>query len=131
LGPDPSKSFWRLALAIPISIVLHFVVSLVLFEQAAGASFVVRAALSVIVVAPPAFFMGMAFPSAIRELGRIQPELIPWGWALNGSFSVVGSSLAVLGAMILGFRAMILWTAAIYFVAIVSFAMWRKRVATR
>jgi spermidine synthase len=126
-GADPSRSFWRLALAIPASIVLHFLLSLVLFDKAHGASFVVRAALTVGVVAPPAFFMGMAFPSAVRELGKLQPALIPWGWALNGSFSVVGSSLAVLGAMMFGFRAMILCTAAVFLWSFLRWAGGRGR----
>jgi hypothetical protein len=51
--------------------------------------------------------LGRLFPLGLRKLGETQ---IPWAWALNGSASVLGSILAVLVAMQIGFAA-VLWIA--------------------
>jgi len=125
--PPTQSGFLRLAILIPGSILLHFFLSNAVMEQAHAASLPIRALFSALLVALPAFFMGMAFPSGVRELGRLEPALIPWGWALNGTMSVVGSSLAVLGAMTWGFTAMVWLTAGVYAVALSSFALWRGR----
>jgi hypothetical protein len=52
-------------------------------------------------------FLGRLFPLGLRKLAEAQ---IPWAWALNGSASVLGSILAVLFAMQIGFAA-VLWIA--------------------
>lgn len=79
----------------------------------------VRVALALAVIAPAAFVMGMPFPLAIRALGARHPGLIAWGWAANGCGSVVGSVLAVLGAMLTGFTAVLVFAAAMYAAALV------------
>jgi hypothetical protein len=52
-------------------------------------------------------FLGQLFPLGLRRLSEIQ---VPWAWALNGSASVLGSILAVVFAMQVGFAA-VLWIA--------------------
>jgi hypothetical protein len=32
-----------------------------------------------------------------------RPEIVPWGWGMNGAFSVVGATVAVFVAMNWGF----------------------------
>jgi hypothetical protein len=51
--------------------------------------------------------LGRLFPLGLRKLGETQ---VPWAWALNGSASVLGSIIAVLLAMQIGFAA-VLWIA--------------------
>jgi len=64
-----------------------------------------------------AFFMGMPFPSGLRMLSASAGALVPWAWGVNGYGSVVGAALAMLAAVGLGFRAVLLIAFALYVVA--------------
>jgi len=69
----------------------------------------------------PGFFMGIPFPAGLRLLGRITPELIPWAWAVNGTVSVLAPLMAVMTAMAIGFRGVLILGAGIYFLAFILF----------
>lgn len=68
----------------------------------------------VVYVAPVGCLMGMPFPTGLRFAGRISPELVSWAWAVNGGMSVLGSVLAVLISMSIGFSACLLVGMATY-----------------
>ncbi len=48
-----------------------------------------------LMIAPLAFFMGMPFPIGILGLSKNNTAAIPWAWALNGFFTVLGGYLAI------------------------------------
>ncbi len=73
--------------------------------------------LSVILIFPAGFFMGMLFPSGIRYLGDVNASLIPWAWAMNGATSILGSTLAIILAVNMGFTAVCLIGIVIYLLA--------------
>jgi hypothetical protein len=75
----------------------------ILFQLTLGLSFLLRLLLTVILLAPVGFLMGVPFPSGIRRL-EIEglSTYIPWAWAVNGSASVVSAVLAALIALSLG-----------------------------
>ena len=52
-------------------------------------------------------------------LAARRPEIVPWGWGMNGAFSVVGATLAVFIAMNWGFSVTLMTGAAIYLAAAV------------
>jgi hypothetical protein len=49
--------------------------------------------------------MGIPFPAGISLLSGKMTDLIPWAWCINGSFSVVSSTLAMIVALGSGFQA--------------------------
>jgi hypothetical protein len=53
----------------------------------------------------------------MRLLAAQRPEIIPWGWGLNGAFSVIGATLAVFIAMNWGFSTALLAGGAVYVAA--------------
>jgi hypothetical protein len=53
--------------------------------------------------------LGFFFPLGLSRLPR-ESGLIPWGWALNGAFSVVATPLANLMAITSGYH-LLLWSA--------------------
>jgi hypothetical protein len=59
-------------------------------------------------------------PGGMRLLASKSPELVPWGWGLNGAFSVVGATLAVFIAMNWGFSATLLTATGVYALAAVT-----------
>lgn len=86
-----------------------------LFAAAAGWPDAARIALSLILIAPLAFLMGIPFPSGLQRVSDQYPSMVPWAWGINGFSSVMGASLATFTAIHLGFRILV-WTAAIIYV---------------
>jgi hypothetical protein len=69
-----------------------------------------RVLLAVLLIMPVGIALGVPFPSGIRLISERAPQLIPWAWGVNGFFTVVGSILALMLSMMIGFRA-VLWIA--------------------
>jgi SAM-dependent methyltransferase len=68
-----------------------------------------RIAIAVTAIFPLACAMGMLFPVGIRTLARNAADLIPWAWATNGCFSVLGIFSTRITALLFGFsRALLL-----------------------
>jgi hypothetical protein len=74
----------------------------------------VRILISVLLVAPMAFLMGMPFPTGLRVVEKEALEFVPWAWAVNGSFSVVATFAASFVAVIVGFATLVVCAIAIY-----------------
>ena len=73
-----------------------------------------RALVSLGLIAPLAFFMGMPFPLGLTLVTKADRALTPWAWGVNGCASVNGAILAVLLAMHLGYVAVVLIALALY-----------------
>jgi hypothetical protein len=76
-------------------------------EQLATLPDAVRILISIAIIAPLAFCMGMPFPLGLGRLADYAPDLIPWAWAINGCASVISAVLATLLAIHLGFSTVI------------------------
>lgn len=70
--------------------------------------------LSTLIIAPPAFFMGMPFPLGLRSLALKNEMQIPWAWGINGMFSVIASVLAMIIAIEIGFVWVMVFAIAAY-----------------
>jgi len=77
----------------------------VLFRTTIGWSLTSRLVVSVLVLAPLGFLMGIPFPGGVRWLVEEEHalSLIPWIWGVNGAASVVSAVLAALLVLSLGF----------------------------
>jgi spermidine synthase len=80
--------------------------------------------ISLALIAPLAFFMGMPFPLALSRVATRTPALLPWAWGINGCASVLGAILAILLAMAAGFRAVMLIALALYGLAAATSHAW-------
>lgn len=69
-----------------------------------------RILVSLLLILPLGFFMGMPFPKAAVKVG----ELIDWGFAVNGAASVFGSVLVVYLAFSFGFNFSLIIAAVLY-----------------
>ena len=63
-------------------------------------------------------------------LGRHRPQHLVWAWAMNGATSVLGSVIAMLLALTVGFRMVVLTGAACYFVALALGVLLHPRTET-
>jgi len=74
----------------------------------------VRVYITVALLAPIGFCLGMPFPLGISVLAGREPALIPWAWATNSCASVLGPLAAVLIAGSGGHNAVLALAAAAY-----------------
>ena len=83
-----------------------------------------KIAVSLVLIAPLACFMGMPFPLGITAIAERSADLIPWAWGINGCASVIAAILATLLAIHIGFTAVIVLAVALYLAA--PFALRRQ-----
>ncbi len=118
----PAK--YRIAIPIAAISILCIIYSLG-FESVAGILLArgnfMRYALSILLIAPLGFCMGMPFPMALSSISQTTPALIPWAWGINGCASVISAILATLIAMQFGFTVLIFLGVGFYCVATLCF----------
>ena len=95
--------------AVLVALVLPFIIDVAIPWPLAA-----RIALAIAVLVPIGTVLGMPMPGGMRLLNATRPALVPWGWGLNGAFSVVGATLAVFIAMNWGFSATLSIAALVY-----------------
>ncbi|MGI9225196.1 MAG: SAM-dependent methyltransferase, partial [Woeseiaceae bacterium] len=100
-----------------------------LFDRLIGLADVAKVIISIGLIAPLAFFMGMPFPLGLNRTAKTAPDFIPWAWGLNGFASVVSAVLATLLAISFGFTAVILAALVCYVLVAALSAGWRSTPA--
>ncbi len=85
-----------------------------LFTRLATLGDAARIAVSMAVIAPLAFLMGMPFPLGLAMVGEARPSYVPWAWGINGCSSVLATVLASILAVHLGFNAVVMFAVALY-----------------
>ena len=89
----------------------------IVFDNLIGLSDGVKIAISVSLIAPLAFCMGMPFPLGLSRVSKAAPDFVPWAWGINGFASVVSAVLATLLAIRFGFNVVVVAALAMYFLA--------------
>lgn len=90
---------------------------------------IVRVLISILILAPLSFLMGMPFPTGIRILSGRFNQLIPWAWAANSIFTVFGSVFCLFLSITFGFR--ISWMIALIFYLLAFLAFSRLRIQSK
>jgi hypothetical protein len=123
VAPDQVRTF---ALKAMVAITAIGVVAIVALPWLIDVAIVwplpARLLTAAMLMTPAGVLLGVPLPSGMRLLAATRPALIPWGWGMNGAFSVVGATLAVFIAMNWGFSATLLASAAVYASAAVVLA---------
>ena len=121
-GHRPDLSAIELAVAgiTGVSVLYIFILPR-LFESLVDRADATRILVSLGLIAPLAFFMGMPFPLGLLRLWSISPALVPWAWGVNGCASVMSVLLATLIAMNSGFSMVVVAAVLLYFGAAAVF----------
>ncbi|MHC4911825.1 MAG: spermine/spermidine synthase domain-containing protein, partial [Planctomycetota bacterium] len=106
LAKTPNGIIWLAVSAIVVIGLIEITLLAVSFEWLVGFSRPIRILLGLGITAPLAFFMGMPFPTALRQLHTRATPLVPWAWGVNGFASVTGAVLGTFLAISLGFTAL-------------------------
>lgn len=80
---------------------LSFVISPIT-EGGVALPFAAKVLISVGLISPVGFAMGMPFPTGLSLLERTRPAAVRWAWAVNAAASVMGSAAAMFLAIYLG-----------------------------
>jgi len=79
--------------------------------------------ITILLIAPLAFCMGMPFPLGLSKAAYTRPDFIPWAWGINGCASVLSAILATILSVHFGFNLVIGIALALYFISAV--VLWR------
>ncbi len=115
LAKEPSR--WLKGLLFPLlvtMVALHAIAGAWLLHVTIGWPFPARLGMTVTLLAPLGFLMGMPFPLGMRWAGAHRPGVVPWMWGVNGMMSVLGSALSTALAIHLGFRITLLVAVVLY-----------------
>jgi spermidine synthase len=91
-----------------------------LTTSGAGWPLLLKIPLTVMLLAPAGFVMGMAFPAGLARLEEIHPPSLRWAWSLNAAASVLGSATGLFLSIHLGLRETLLVGGVMYLCALVS-----------
>ena len=122
LGSLISKRIYKAGIRIKVSFFMGIVVLTVLtymetvhfLPVIAGYPLFLRMVISVVLIAPLAFLMGIPFPWGILKISEDYPYSVPSAWGVNGFASVIGTVLATYLAINLGFSLVLIISACIY-----------------
>jgi hypothetical protein len=89
-------------------------------ESGVALPFAVKVFVSVLLIAPVGFAMGMPFPTGLALLEEAAPSSIRWAWAVNAAASVLGSAAAMVLAIYLGLKLTLMLGGLLYVGALLS-----------
>jgi hypothetical protein len=91
----------------------------------------IRFVITAAAVLPLGFLMGIPFPSGLRIAGQVDPQGLAAFWGANAVTSVLGSALAMIIAMNVGFSGSLIVGAALYgLIAALAYFTWPRLLAT-
>ncbi len=108
------------ALALAVVLALYGIGLSSIFGALIHLPLVVRMVIATVLVSLPGLLMGSFVPAGVRVASAHSPNapgLIAWCWGINGATSVVGSVLAIMLAMNVGFTLALFAGVAIYLLA--------------
>ena len=89
--------------------------------------FEIKVMISVGILFPIGLLMGIPLPTVMRLLKSQNPTHVPWMWAINGSFSVLGATLSVAIGILYGSSYAMILGISIYFIALCVVFMWKRQ----
>ncbi|MEA3403573.1 MAG: hypothetical protein U9R79_20185 [Armatimonadota bacterium] len=112
--PGMLRSAALAALVVAVAVVVLLLVLPTILSATLSWNVGLRTFVTMTLLAPLGFAMGMPFPTGLREVGGWGAAIVPWAWGINGVASVLGSVAAMLAAKLWGFQTVLLGGAAVY-----------------
>jgi predicted membrane-bound spermidine synthase len=116
--------------ALLIILVLFGCLTALLIPSFRDYSTPMRIAISVLIIFPIGFFMGMPFPIGIMLTKDSFQTLTPWLWGVNGTTSVLASVLALAVALMFGLSVTFWIGVAFYFLAFVVYSLAASKLSS-
>jgi hypothetical protein len=124
--PSAKGSYFRFAALLAALILFGLLTPGIIVFFREYATFI-RIIVSATVLFPLGFFMGMAFPIAMKHASAGLAQITPWLWGINGVMSVLATVLSIVIAMNWGISASYWTGSACYLIAACSFVFISKK----
>lgn len=118
-----ARTLKRVLISAIIVVPVMAVITPIVFSAALGLGIVWRIAIALLLVAPLGFVLGMPFPLGLRLAMQRSSALGSWAWGVNGFFTVIGTILALMLGMMIGFRMVLLLACGCYAGSLVAMAL--------
>jgi hypothetical protein len=118
LSVESTGKLKRPLLSAVIVVLVLTVITPVVFRTCLGFGLFFRIAIALLLIAPLGFFLGMPFPLGLRAAMHRSSALGAWAWGVNGFFTVIGTVLALMLGMMVGFRTVLLLACGCYLVGL-------------
>lgn len=116
---DDRRLITALSTVAVLVAILAFTVTPII-NAGAALPLAVRVLITILLIAPAGFVMGIPFPSGLIRLEAWHPPSVRWAWSLNAAASVLGSGSAIFLAIYLGLRNTLLLGAVLYLAALLT-----------
>ena len=114
-----SAGRWRVVLAgVAVLIALLAVDVAVLLPKAITLPLAWKVLVTIVLIFPAGFLMGMPFPTGLTRLEEWQSVSVRWAWSLNAAASVLGSVAALVFAIYFGLVQTLLLGGVLYLIAL-------------
>ena len=90
-----------------------------------------RIFISMAMIFPVGFFLGMPFPLGILSLRDRENGAIGWAWGVNGLFTIIGGVLSVVWSLAFGFHTTLIMAVIIYVLAFALMAQLKNNIPSR
>jgi hypothetical protein len=114
---SPAKRVLLVPAGIAVLLGLVIRLSPVMIESWIGLPTFSRILICIGMLAPIGFLLGIPFAYGIKLLNRLNPSIVPWAWAVNGSMTVIGSIFSVILSMNFGFNVVMAFAILIYLIS--------------
>ncbi len=115
---DSDRMLRRILAAVALAVAVLALVSSPLAAAGVAWPLGIKMLLTVLLIAPAGFAMGMPFPAGMTRLHARYKSSVRWAWSLNAASSVLGSASAVFLALYLGLRETLLIGGLLYLIAL-------------
>ena len=112
---------WLAAGGIALSMLFYILLLTPLLNATLGLALSLKILLSVLLIGPAAFCLGIPFPTGLDSLSLHRKSLLPWAWGMNGALSVTGSVLTRIVSISAGFDVVLGCVIVIYLVVALVF----------
>jgi hypothetical protein len=120
----------KVLVAISILVAALALLTAFLLTAAVGLPSPVKIAMTILMIAPAGFLMGMPFPTGLRRLEDWHHPSVRWAWALNAASSVLGSVGALVCAIYMGLLQTLLAGGLLYLAALLTLSRREVKVDT-
>jgi hypothetical protein len=111
---------------IAVSVAAYILFLFPMIQALSGLPLVVKGIVTLIVIAPVSFALGMPYPLGLSTMKEHTGSLLPWAYAINGAFSVIATPVASIVSVSNGFAALFVVSIILYLLAFVFFPAERK-----
>ena len=118
MGVESSSKLKRVLLSAVIVVLALAVITPAVFRACLGFGLFFRITIALLLIAPLGVVLGIPFPLGLQVTMQRSSALGAWAWGVNGFFTVIGTVLALMLGMMVGFRTVLRLACGCYLVGL-------------